>query len=129
VGYAGSYTVLAQLQGTITALPAAGHVIGNGRVLYRVDGYPVVLLRGPTPAYRTLGEGATAADVSGPDVAELNRDLVTLVYVSRAELDPSSDQFSWATKAGIEKLQEHLGMDQTGALDLGQPVPTGRSLR
>src|SRR6266536_370569 len=73
--YAGSYAVLGQLHGTITWLPAAGQVIRQGQVLYRVDGYPVVLLNGSTPAYRTLAEGATAADVTGADVAQLNATL------------------------------------------------------
>lgn len=122
LGYAGSYTVSGQLPGTITALPTVGQVISEGQVLYRVDGYPVVLLYGSTPAYRTLAEGAAAADVTGTDVAELNQALVALGYASRTDLDPSSDEFSWATKAGIEKLQAHLGVDQTGVLDLGQVV-------
>jgi hypothetical protein len=81
-----------------------------------------VLLYGATPAYRTLAEGATAADLAGADVAELNQALVALGYASRANLDPSSDEFSWATKAGVEKLQAHLGVDQSGVLDLGQVV-------
>ena len=122
LGYAGSYTVPGQLTGTITALPGVGQVVDQGQVLYRVDGYPVVLLYGSTPAYRTLAEGATAADLAGADVAELNQALVALGYASRANLDPSSDEFSWATKAGVEKLQAHLGVDQSGVLDLGQVV-------
>jgi len=122
LGYAGSYTVPGQLAGTITALPGVGQVVDQGQVLYRVDGYPVVLLYGSTPAYRTLAEGATAADLAGADVAELNQALVALGYASRANLDPSSDEFSWATKAGVEKLQAHLGVDQSGVLDLGQVV-------
>jgi Putative peptidoglycan binding domain len=122
LGYAGSYTVVGQLTGRITALPAVGQVIGQGRVLYRVDGAPVVLLYGSTPAYRRLAEGATPADVIGKDVRQLNRDLAALGYANRADLDPSSDEFGWATKAGIEKLQEHLGVDQTGELDLGRVV-------
>jgi len=122
LGYAGSYTVPGQLAGTITALPGVGQVVDQGQVLYRVDGYPVVLLYGSTPAYRTLAEGATAADLAGADVAELNQDLVALGYASHANLDPSSDEFSWATKAGVEKLQAHLGVDQSGVLDLGQVV-------
>jgi hypothetical protein len=91
-------------------------------VLYWVDDTPVVLLYGSTAAYRRLAEGAAAADVTGKDVRQLNRDLVALGYASRADLDPSSDEFGWATKAGVEKLQEHLGVDQTGELDLGQVV-------
>jgi hypothetical protein len=122
LGYAGSYAVLGQLHGTITRLPEPGQVIRQGRVLYRADGYPVVLLYGSAPAYRTLAEGATAADVTGQDVAQLNHDLVALGYVDRSDVDSAWDEFGWDTKAGIEKLQEHLGVDQTGALTLGQVV-------
>jgi hypothetical protein len=122
LGYAGDYTVLGQLHGTITALPPAGQVVHQAQVLYRVDGNPVVLLYGSTPAYRTLAEGATAAEVTGADVAQLNHDLVALGYADRSDTDPAWDEFSWVTKAAIEKLQELLGVDQTGELDLGQVV-------
>src|SRR5262249_36486992 len=94
LGYAGDYTIAAQGHGTLTWLPAAGQVIRQGEVLYRADGQPVVLLYGSTPAYRTLAEGAQASDVTGADVAQLNRDLVALGYASRDDLDPSSDEFS-----------------------------------
>ena len=122
LGYTGDYTVLGQLHGTITALPAAGQVIRQGQVLYRVDGYPVVLLYGSAPAYRTLAEGATAADVTGQDVAQLNHDLVALGYADRSDVDRAWDEFGWSTKAGIENLQDHLGVDQTGTLALGDYV-------
>jgi hypothetical protein len=122
LGYAGSYTVLGQAPGTVTWLPALGQVIHQGQVLYRVDGAPVVLLYGSTPAYRALAEGATAADVTGADVAQLNHDLVALGYVDQADVDSAWDEFNWATKAGVEKLQKHLGVDQTGELSLGDVV-------
>jgi peptidoglycan hydrolase-like protein with peptidoglycan-binding domain len=122
LGYAGDYTVGGQGHGTITWLPAVGQVIRQGQVLYRLDGQPVILLYGSVPAYRTLAEGATASDVAGADVAQLNRALVALGYASSEDLDPSSDEFGWATKAAIEKLQEHLGVKQTGTLELGQVV-------
>lgn len=117
LGYAGGYTVLGGLSGRITALPAAGQVIRNGQTIYRVDDAPVVLAYGSTPAYRALAEGVT-----GKDVRELNRDLVALGYGSQAELDPSSDAFGWATRLGVERLQEHLGVLQTGVLALGTVV-------
>src|SRR6266496_1103917 len=75
-----------------------------------------------TAAYRTLAEGATAADVTGADVAQLNHDLAALGYVDRTDVDRAWDEFGWATKAGTEKLQEHLGVEQTGQLTLGQVV-------
>jgi hypothetical protein len=122
LGYVGSYTVLGRAPGTATWLPKAGQVIRQGQVLYRVDGAPVVLLYGSTPAYRALAEGATAADVTGADVAQLNHDLVALGYVDSAAVDSAWDEFNWATKAGVEKLQDHLGVDQSGKLSLGDVV-------
>ncbi len=120
--YAGSYTVLGQAPGTVTWLPSVGQVIRQGQVLYWVDGSPVVLLYGSTPAYRDLAEGATAADVTGKDVAELNHDLVALGYAHKSDVDSPWNRFHWATKAGVKKLQKHLGVDQTGRLSLGDVV-------
>ena len=71
LGYAGSYSVVNQAQGTFTSLSAVGQVVSQGQVLYRVSDTPVVLLYGATPAYRSLSEGMTGADVE-----ELNADLV-----------------------------------------------------
>lgn len=104
-------------QSIVTALPAVGQVIAQGQVLYRVSGTPVVLLYGSIPAYRNLQEGAT-----GTDVTELNADLVALGDATTSELSPTSDEFGSATRAAVERLQEQLGVDQTGVLDLGQAV-------
>jgi hypothetical protein len=122
LGYAGSYTVVSGSSGTFTELPALGQVVSQGQVLYRVDNSPVVLLNGATPAYRSLSEGASASDVTGPDVQELNADLVALGYVSSSELSPTSDEFGYWTKVGVEKLQAALGVTQNGTLALGQAV-------
>lgn len=122
LGYAGDYTVLGQAQGTITWLPEAGQVINEGQVLYRVDEKPVVLLYGSTPAYRALAAGAQAADVTGSDVRQLNHDLVAMGHVTGSQLDPSSDEFTWATRLGLERLQDALGVTATGSLALGDYV-------
>jgi hypothetical protein len=122
LGYAGSYSVVNQAQGTITWLPSVGQVVRSGQVLYRINGNPAVLLAGPVPAYRSLSEGYLASDTSGPDVAELNADLVALGYATTAEIPAHSDQFSWWTKAALERLQARLGLTQTGTLELGQAV-------
>src|SRR5260370_37197062 len=60
--------------------------------------------------------------MTGADVRQLNRDLVTLVYATRAELGPSSDYFSLGTAYALERLQARLGVTQTGSLGLGQAV-------
>jgi multidrug efflux pump subunit AcrA (membrane-fusion protein) len=93
-------------------------VIHDGQVLYRVDQAPVVLLYGSIPAYRTLAEGVTAE----ADVAQLNHDLVALGYVDRSEVDAAWDEFNWATRLGVEKLQAHLRVGLTGRLGLGDVV-------
>ena len=118
------YSVINRARGIYTKLPDGGDRVGCGDVLYRVDDNPVLLLCGSTPAYRSLSEGD-----SGPDVAELNANLVHLGYATRAQLDPSSDYFSSATASALEKLQSKLGEDQTGSLDLGQAVFLPESVR
>jgi peptidoglycan hydrolase-like protein with peptidoglycan-binding domain len=77
----------------------------------------VVLLYGSTPAYRTLSAGA-----SGPDVAELNTDLVALGYATSTQLRSTSAVFGPATTTAVEKLQARLGEPRTGTLSLGQAV-------
>jgi hypothetical protein len=112
--------VVDQATGTLTALPATGKVVRQGQVLYQVSGSPVVLLYGRVPAYRALSEGMT-----GPDVRELNRDLVTLGYASAVALGPRSgwDYFSSGTAYGLEQLQTHLGITRpAGSLALGDAV-------
>jgi hypothetical protein len=111
------YQVVNQASGAFTQLPSAGQVIGCGQALYDVANNPVVLLCGSTPAYRSLSEGD-----SGPDVEELNANLVHLGYATNSELDSPSDYFSSETAYALEQLQAKLGEDQTGSLDLGQAV-------
>jgi Putative peptidoglycan binding domain len=111
------YSVVNQATGIYTWLPSAGKVIDCGQVLYRVGDTPVVLLCGSTPAYRDLSEGD-----SGGDVRALNSSLVRLGYADRSVLDPSSDDFSSETAAALKRLQDKLGVDQTGSLDLGEAV-------
>ncbi len=117
LGYAGSFDVVNQAQGTLTALPAVGQVVSQGQVLYQVSGAPVVLLYGSTPAYRTLTPGLT-----GPDVEELNYDLVALDEYPSGGILPTPDTFNSATEYGVKKLQVALGVTQTGSLAFGQVV-------
>ncbi len=127
LGYAGSYTVTGQGQGTITWLPPAGQVIGEGGVLFRADNaVPVFLLYGTVPAWRALSEGLT-----GQDVEQLNRDLVRMGYATAAEMGPVSgwDYFSAETAYALELLQARLGLPVTGSLPMGQAVFEPAALR
>jgi hypothetical protein len=112
-----NYAIVNQASGTLSKLPSAGEVFARGQVLYRVSNDPVILLYGDTPVYRSLYEGD-----SGPDVRELNRNLVALGDATSSELDPSSDSFSAETAYALEKLQDKLGEDETGSLAEGQAV-------
>jgi hypothetical protein len=118
------YTVINRILGTYTKLPNAGDKVDCGAVLYRVDEKPVLLLCGSTPAYRSLSKGDR-----GPDIRQFNANLVGLGYATRAQLDPSSHDFSSETAAALEKLQSRLGLHQTGSLDLGQAVFLPESVR
>ena len=124
LGYAGTYTVVGNARGTITALPTVGQIISQGQTIYQVDGAPVVLLYGSVPAYRDLAQGA-----SGADVKQLNAALVALGYATRSQLDPASDDYTWRTRAAVEKLQAAMGVTQDGVLHLGQVVFQPTALR
>jgi hypothetical protein len=117
LAYAGGYSVVNPASGTATWLPGSGQVIGRGQVLYRASGKPVILIYGTVPAYRTLAEG-----MSGADVQQLNASLVALGYATSSELDPASDYFGAQTKSALELLQDAVGVKATGKLRLGQAV-------
>jgi peptidoglycan hydrolase-like protein with peptidoglycan-binding domain len=100
--------------GTVTSLPRAGSVVTRGQALYRLDGDPIVLMYGSTPAYRALESGVSV----GPDVQELEQNLAALGF------DPGTidDTFDSSTAAAIGDWQESLDLDETGAIELGRVV-------
>jgi peptidoglycan hydrolase-like protein with peptidoglycan-binding domain len=100
--------------GTVTSLPRAGSVVERGVALYRLDGDPIVLMYGSTPAYRALQSGVS----DGRDVRELEQNLLALGF------DPGTvdDSFSSSTAAAVSDWQESLGLEQTGAVELGRVV-------
>ena len=100
--------------GTVTSLPRAGSVVERGGALYRLDGDPVVLMYGSTPAYRALQSGVS----EGRDIRELEHNLVALGF------DPGTvdDSFTSSTVSAVSDWQESLGLAQTGAVELGRVV-------
>jgi peptidoglycan hydrolase-like protein with peptidoglycan-binding domain len=116
LGYAGGYTIVDQAQGTAyTALPGVGRTVRRGQRLYEVDGVPVILFYGHRPEWRTLAFGVA----DGPDVAQLDRNLIALGYATSAEL-PVSDVFTGATAAAVERWQTAAGLTVTGTVPAGQ---------
>jgi hypothetical protein len=116
LSYSNPHTVYNRLGGTITWLPAVGDEIKPGQTLYKVDGQPVALMSGATPVYRTLSPGIS----DGPDVLQLNRNLVRLGF--NADGITVDDIWQPGTTLGVELFQESLGQTATGTLSLGQIV-------
>jgi hypothetical protein len=114
LSYAGSYTIVNQTQGTAyTALPSVGAIIRRGQRVFEVDGAPVTLFYGARPEWRALSEGVTP----GPDVAQLDRNLIAMGYGSYLTV---SDYFTGATAYAVELWQEAAGLPVTGTVPLGQ---------
>jgi peptidoglycan hydrolase-like protein with peptidoglycan-binding domain len=135
LGYAGARTVVNRLGGsgdstggdagsapgsggadsaTLTRTATPGSVVRRGGALYWLDGEPVVLMYGSTPAYRTLRQGVS----DGADVAALEANLAALGF------DPGTvdEEFSSSTAAAVRDWQESVGLDETGRVELGQVV-------
>ena len=117
LGYAATDPVVNQLAGTYTALPGPGQAIRPGQDLYRVDNLPVVLMRGRTPAWRTFALGMTG----GPDVTELQRNLIALGYAEGLFAAPTG-QFDALTEDAVLRWQQAVGYPVTGEIALGQMV-------
>jgi hypothetical protein len=97
LGFDGGYTVINQYApGVLTSTAAPGATVSRGGVLYSVDGHPVRLLYGGTPAFRAFAAGMP----DGPDVRELEANLAAL-----ERLDFSYDELAeidkYATESGI----------------------------
>ena len=59
LGFPEDDPVTSRLSGTITDVARAGEIVGEGDVLFTVDGEPVVFLQGTLPAYRGIGSEPT----------------------------------------------------------------------
>jgi len=115
LGYGASRPVVNQLTGTYTQLPRPGRRIGAGGTLYAVDNMPVVLMTGRIPAWRAMLPGIS----NGPDVAELERNLIALGYATGL-FSTAGDVWTAATTAAVERWQHAAGLPVTGQVDLGR---------
>jgi peptidoglycan hydrolase-like protein with peptidoglycan-binding domain len=129
-GYAGARTLVNRLEAssdsaggaapggagssTLTRTAPAGSIVRRGGALYWLDGEPVLLMYGSTPAYRTLRRGVS----DGVDVAELETNLAGLGF------DPGTvdEEFTSATATAVRDWQESEGLDETGRVELGRVV-------
>jgi len=115
LGYASTSPVVNQLTGTFTQMPRAGRRITAGGTLFKVDDLPVVLMTGRIPAWRALLPGIS----NGPDVSELDRNLIALGYAAGLFSTPS-DEFTWATSVAVERWQRAVGLPVTGQIEPGR---------
>lgn len=106
-------------QGIITWLPAAGVDLASGDVLMSVDAQPVVLLNGPTPAWRDMHAGMP----DGPDVQQLETSLLALGYGTQDATYPDV-HWSARTTEAVLALQKKMGATADGVLSLGEVVFT-----
>jgi len=118
LGYVADRTVANRLAGpegraTLTGLAAQGTIVLRGERLFSVDQRPVVLLLGPTPAWRTLRVG-----VVGADVRQLERNLEALGYGGFTV----DDTLTSATPAAVRRWQRDIGARDDGVVDLGEVV-------
>jgi hypothetical protein len=117
LGYEPTNPIVNQMNGTYTTVPTPGTTIEAGQALYRVDDQPVVLMSGTTPAWRAFAVGMP----NGPDVAELEANLIALGY-ARGLLSVPSEQFNSLTAAAISRWQVANGYPSTGQVALGEIV-------
>jgi peptidoglycan hydrolase-like protein with peptidoglycan-binding domain len=113
LGYPPGPHVVNALDGVYTWLPDEGAVVEPGHSLFAVDGAPVFLFAGNTPAWRAFTPGMS----NGPDVTALQRALGL-----RAD-----GHFGSATSAAVRRWQRFAGLPATGAIELGRVVflPSG----
>src|ERR1700722_18651228 len=99
---------------TFTQLPRVGARLQRGESVYELNDEPVPLLYGPVPLYRALYLGVS----SGPDVTELNRNLIALGF----EGGSASDSFTSSTASAVASWQSSLNEPATGVIALGDVV-------
>ncbi|WP_223198713.1 peptidoglycan-binding protein [Solihabitans fulvus] len=111
LGYATATPFTGRKAGTITWLPSAGTVVDQGQKLYTVDAKPVTLFFGDTPLYRKVDTEGMA----GPDVKEIAANLRALGYTGVG----NGEKFTSGTAAAVKRWQKSIGVDETGAIDVG----------
>ncbi len=110
VVYEPAVAVTAPTGGTVTAIVAAGSVVGPSDVIARIDDVPVVWLAGAVPAWRAMSIG----DV-GTDVAQLETALAGFGYNSDGQVTVD-DEYTWATASMVDTLAgvDRRTRDRTG---------------
>ncbi|MCK7621656.1 peptidoglycan-binding protein [Streptomyces sp. RS10V-4] len=101
--YAQRRTVKSAVEGTVTKAAQEGRTVTAGQRLYERDARPVILLYGPTPAFRPMKVGDR-----GPDVLQLERNLRDLGFGASLYVDTRYDK---GTEAAVKSWQKSIGIE------------------
>lgn len=118
IGHEPALEVDSSLSGTVLAIVQPGEVVSSGDVLARVDDRAVVWLDGDLPAWRDLEVGD-----EGDDVEQLEVALTDLGFNGGSVT--VDDSYTAATAEMVERWQESLDVDASGAVELGSVVFAG----
>jgi len=110
----GITTVRGFASGVVTSVTNEGVFLESGDVLYAINAVPVVVLAGEIPVYRSFNSRMS----DGSDIEQLEQALFDLGFDPDEDMT-IDDDFTSATSDAIERLQESVGTDETGRLDLG----------
>ncbi|WP_194908802.1 peptidoglycan-binding protein [Catenulispora rubra] len=122
LAYGAETDVTGRRPGTITALPAPGTTITQGKQVYGVDATPVPLFYGKLPFYRDLSAGIP----DGLDVQELEQNLKDLGYTGFGTPD---GKFTAETATALKQWQKAEGLAQTGTFSAGDVVLAAGPIR
>jgi peptidoglycan hydrolase-like protein with peptidoglycan-binding domain len=120
ITFAGSRTVTATGEGTLTRVRPEGSTVRRGQSLFSIDAEATAfVMYGRVPMYRSLGSGVS----DGSDVRQLERNLVALGYDpgKAIEVDAAWDA---ATTAAVLRWQKDRGVARDGVIDKGEIVFT-----
>jgi peptidoglycan hydrolase-like protein with peptidoglycan-binding domain len=116
LGFSDARPAAGLLRGTLTWLPAEGRLVEPGGRLFDVDGEPVLLIDGTTPAWRDLAPGTR-----GTDVRQLERTLREIDADPDGAMDVDG-VWDTGTTAAVRRLQRRRGLADDGVLELGRVV-------
>lgn len=115
LGYGDPEALHTNTSGVVTGrLPTEGDVLDVGDVLFEVNSYPVVLLRGERPMYRPFERDME----EGPDVEQLEQALADMRLPGYEDMTIDED-FTRVTEDLVEEWQNRLGVEKTGVIDMG----------
>ena len=118
LGYGDPEQLHTNTAGIVTGrLPEEGEVLDVGDVLVEVNSYPVILLQGERPMYRRFERDME----DGPDVEQLEQALADM-RISGYEDMTIDEEFTRVTEDVVEEWQNRLGVEKTGAIEMGYVV-------